>query len=298
MGAVTDLEVDTTDLRPEQLAGPDPWVLITGPKGNPGTRWPVPAFNFAASTPIQVVRRFCGAIGPLGCNAGFAYNAGYSSYGQGYCQLQAYRDHQGRCVLQGLFQGSNGVDYPVNPFMMPWDMLPVGGRTCTVWNNANGRMRGDIVSNSYAGQYACQRMTGTGITYSSAWTEVNAIYQCYMPQCWVDYGLQVSNVGYTYTVSSGQVSGWVKGVPVTIAIPNPVTVTLQAPTQPSSSFLAFYYDMTLQRFDHTWVTMDAGNYWEPRWWMSMAQQGQVVLCIPAGGTTIYDHRFLVRGPLL
>jgi hypothetical protein len=205
-------------------------------------------------------------------------------------------------VLQGLFQGSNGVDYPVNPFMMPWDMYPVGGRMCTIWNNANGRMRGDIVPNSFAGQYACQRMTGTGITYSSAWTEVNAMYQTYMPQCWVDYGLQVSNTStattYTYTVSSGQVSGWIKGVPTTITIPNPVTVSLPIPGSGGGGFTALYYDMVNQRFDNTWVTTDSGNWWEWRWWMNMAAQGQVALCCPGGGTNIYDHRFLVRGPLL
>ena len=255
------------------------------------------------SSPMQVVRRYCTGTLMTSDNGGFAfYSATWSNYANGYMPMQIYRDAQGKVVMQGLFKGGNDIDYGNTVLSLPWDMLPMSGRMCVFWMSNNAQNRADIlVGGGSVGTWPLSRVSGT---WSSAWTQVNATWYTYMPQCWVDFGCKTTHVApgsyYEYTVMPGQVSGWIKGVPVTMTVPAATVRFGYASSYYSNYMWVLVFDMNIGDFDQVLVPLTgaggAGQYWNPWWWLNLATQGKVVLYC-ATLTTYPDHRFLIRGPL-
>jgi hypothetical protein len=268
----------------------EPYLRIT----NRNLTVPVPA-------PMQMVRRYCTGIAMTSVNGGFAfYSATWSNYGSGFMPVQICRDAQGKVMLQGLFKGGNDIDYGGSVLSVPWDMMPIGNRTVVFWQSNAAPNRADVlIGTGQVGTWPMQRNAGT---WSAAWTQISAIWYTYMPQCWVDFGCQATHVAGSnyleYTVTPGQVSGWIKGVPVTMTVPAATVRFGYASSSYSGYLWVLVFDMNIGDFDQVLILANGSNgtfYWTPSWWMELAAAGKVVLYCPTMAN-YPDHRFLIRGP--
>jgi hypothetical protein len=282
----------------------NPWTLVTGPVGAKGT---------PQSVPSVPVRRYCFDFPSTGnpAHGGFLFAYNVKNYvtqtGAPHQRLVAYRTAQGQVVLEGLI-------YALTPdtgilFYLPWDMLPYPEtlRLVCLQNTGNQQGRSDIYYNSTYGWV--YEVNSTAVTYQNQFTAVHAIYQTHVPVMWVDFGMKVSaqqGPGYTtiYTVGPGQISGYLKGAPLTVTFP--AVQTVQLPYTPSGSNLTawLYYDAAAGAFNHRVGNQGTFDVY-PTPWIQMADRGQVVLAQHVMNyaassydpTSLMDHRWLLRGPL-
>lgn len=282
----------------------DPWVLLTGPKGPTGTHLDAPRAAF---------RRFArnGTSPRDGDTSGFFLFPGYANFtpgasAQGHCRLQAYRSPQGRVTYHGLVYSINASVNDV--FALPWDMLPNPyiDRVAIIADVMNQRSRFDItIAPSGSMRYTWNQGPVSPRTAGN-WNGVHFTIPTYMPSTWVDFGCQVdvrqgsSSTALVYTVAPGQMSGIHNGQAFTVTIPTLMTYTLAYSGGVVYPF--FYYDAVAQQFGHREMTAPGSTllvYMDPTVWMSLAEEGKVVLALayPDGGVMYpVDRRFFMRGP--
>jgi hypothetical protein len=243
--------------------------------------------------------------------------------GTGHTQVQMQRDSAGRVSMIGLAY-ANGSPTDGKICTLAWDMFPWPNiRVCTVGDCNNQRSRFDVYAQNPYEYFVAQDQTAVAVA-SGVFCGLNGVWQTAVPSCWVDYGLQVvglirepnvtiSPVG-VFQVSSGQVSGVVKGQPMSLYVPSqtfsmPVTV---GGGQNGYGFI--WIDMVNQALGgaaYTYPTSMIGNppepHWNPNTWMALAEEGKVVIWefLPdytsgyysTDPTRNWDHRWFARDPM-